>query len=708
MSLNSIISTSLSGLFTNQQAIRVTSNNVANVNTENYARVRVNTEAAVVQGTSSGVAISSIERVVDQFLETALRTSISNTEEFSVQREFHDRFQGILGDPASDSSVAARIDQFFSSIADLTLNPSDVLRRQQSLSELQSLLDQVGEIQVQIQNLRSEASQQINQTTQSINEELQRINNLNPLLVRQRAFGEESGGLEGQLASSLAALSELVDVRVNRDTTGSVTVTTQSGYPLVDSSLVQLSYNAPGVVGSDTIFPPVTANRVADDTLAPISSPVELTGNIRSGRLAGLTELRDKQLVDLSLTFGEFAARLADELNANQNKFVAVPPPNTLTGQPTLVDGGHIANFTGAVSFSIVDSQNRLQDSSIIDFDALPATTTFDDVITQVNSDLTGFGSLTLTNGVLTFAATDASHGAVIFDDETTPSDRAGRGFSHFFGMNNLIVADDPGIYETGITGAEDHNIASGGSISFQVINSDGAEIDTVNVPITGTTFNDIVGASGDLNNVSGLGAYFTFSLSANGELNYTENTGYSDISLRVIADSTEVGTTGLSFTRAFGLGDTFRVDAAKNLQVRRDIQNNPGLLALGAFDRTAAVGEVALTSGDQRGALALQNLETSLVSFNEAGELRAGNVTLSQYMGRLLGNAGLMAQRAENFEEDNLALQQEVSQRNSDVSGVNLDEELANLVIFQNAYNAAARILSSVQELYDSLLSAV
>ena len=87
---------------------------------------------------------------------------------------------------------------------------------------------------------------------------------------------------------------------------------------------------------------------------------------------------------------------------------------------------------------------------------------------------------------------------------------------------------------------------------------------------------------------------------------------------------------------------------------------------------------------------------------------MKASSVTLSQYVARFLGNAGLQAQRAQNLEEDNLALQQEVSQRNSDVSGVNMDEELSNLVVYQNAYNAAARVLSSVQELYDSLLAAV
>lgn len=704
MSLNNIISTSLSGLFTNQQAIRVTSNNIANVNTENYARVRVNTEAAVVQGTSAGVNIASIERVVDQFLETALRTSVSNTEEFSAQREFHDRFQGILGDPASDSSLAARLDQFFGSVADLTLNPADVLRRQQTINELQSFLDQVSEIQVQIQNLRSEASQQMSETVDSINEELQRVHSLNPLLVRQGALGEETGGLEGQLSDSLSRLSELIDIRVSRSDTGQVTVTTQSGYPLVDSGLSQLTYNAPGIVTSGTFFPAVTINRVDDQTLEPISTDVDLARNIRSGRLAGLAEMRDHQLVDLSLSIGELSARLADEFNGIQNQFVAVPPSNTLTGVETFVDGAHATNFSGIVSFAIVDEQNQLVSSTTVDFDSAPPAD-FDALVSQVNTALGGNGTLALTDGVMSFAATNSNHGVVIADDASTPSDRAGRGFSHFFGMNNLVEADRPGIYETGLDGTEDHNLNTGGTISFQVVNSDGSELDTVSVTTTGTTYADMVA---ELNNVSGLGAYFTVSLGSNGELNVTENAGFEGVSLKVQSDTTEAGNTGLSFTRIFGIGDTYTVDAARNLQVRSVIQDDPNMLALGSFDAAAGVGTVALTSGDQRGALALQSLETSLVAFESAGELRSGNVTLSQYVGRILGNAGLMAQRAENFEEDNLALQQEVFQRNSDISGVNMDEELANLVVYQNAYNAAARILSSVQELYDSLLNAV
>ena len=147
---------------------------------------------------------------------------------------------------------------------------------------------------------------------------------------------------------------------------------------------------------------------------------------------------------------------------------------------------------------------------------------------------------------------------------------------------------------------------------------------------------------------------------------------------------------------------------AARNLSIRSEILDQPNLLSLGQFDQSVGVGQTALTDGDQRGALALQRLETTLVAFDDAGELQGASVTLSQYTANWLGNVGLMARRATNLEEDNQALQLEIDQRQADVSGVNMDEELANLIVFQNAYNAAARVLSSVQELYDELLNVV
>lgn len=731
MSINNILSSSLSGLFANQAALRATSNNVANVNTEHYSRVRVELEANVTQGATAGVRVRDVSRVVDQFLETALRTATSNASEFTAQREFHDRLQGILGDPAADSSLSTRIDKIFQTVADLALNPADVLRRQQTISELQSFLDQTSLFQEQLQNLRGETSQQISENVDAINEQLQRIHDLNPLLAKANTGNNETGGLEGQMSQALADLSELIDIKIDRQATGTVFVTTSSGYPLVDTSLSQLSYSAPGIVAADTQFPTINISRVHEDTLQPTTTPVDLLPHVRSGRLQGLLEMRDVQLPQLSVTLGELGARVADEFNAIQNKYSAVPPPNTMTGKQTIVDQDQTHGFTGEVTFAVVNrTTNDLVRKITIDFSSY---TTMADAIAAVNAatgasvvstpgtnGLGGDATLSLTNGVMSFTATNAANGVVIVDSTTNPSQRAGRGFSHFFGMSDLITAKKPGIYETGVTAAQTHGMAPNATINFRVMDANAREINTVTVTVpdpSGSPAGDPTyqGMVDELNLTSGLGAYFTFALDSKGALTWTPKTGFDGAKLQVVADGTDIGSnlttprpTGVSFTEAFGMGDSFRANAANSIQVKKEIQDDPDRLALSVFDASVTTASTVLTKGDQRGALAFQALETTLVSFSEAGELKGSSVTLSQYVSRFLGNAGLQAARATNFEEDNLALQQEIGQRNSDISGVNLDEELANLVVYQNAYNAAARILSSVQELYDSLLAAV
>ncbi|WP_286828370.1 MULTISPECIES: flagellar hook-associated protein FlgK [Kordiimonas] len=704
MSINGIINTSLSGLFTNQAAIQATSNNIANVNTEGYARVVVETEANILQGQSSGVSISDIKRVVDKFLESALQTSTSNLSEVTVQREFHDRLQGILGDPASDSSLAARMDQIYQAMADLALNPADVLRRQQMLSEIGSFTDQINLYHDQIQSLRSEASTQMAETVNAINTTLQRIDELNPLLVRASALGEESGGLEGQLSLALNELASLIDIKIERTAAGGVKIATGDGYPLLDTSLFQLEYDAPGIVEAGTTFPTIDVYRVNDDG-EQISSTVDLTPHIRSGKLKGLMEMRDNQLVDLSVTLGELSARAMDEFNAIQNKYSAVPAPNSMEGKQTFVDGAHQTGFTGQTTFAVVDANNQLVNSVTVDFSDTGTYPDFDAVVTAVNAALGADGTLALNNGVMSFTATNSANGVVIADDEADPSDRAGRGFSHFFGMNDLLSADRAGIYETGLDGTEDHNMGAAETIEFEVLDSLGRSLATISVGTTGTTFDDMIT---ELNNVGGLGAYFSFTLESDGQLTYEETASYDGINLKVINDTTDIGGTGVTFTGAFGIGDKHRVEAARDVTINEDITSDPNRLSLAVFDATGAVGDVVLTDGDQRGALAFQSLETSLVGFDSAGELKASNVTLSQYVARFLGNAGLQARRVSDLEADNIALQQEVQARNSAVSGVNMDEELSNLIVYQNAYGAAARVLSSVQDLYDDLLSIV
>lgn len=720
MTLNSILSTSISGLFANQESIRSTSNNIANVNTDGYNRTEIRQETRILQGSASGVEVTQINRVVDRFLEASQRVTRSNTSEFTIQRQFHDRLQGFLGDPASDSALNVQVDDIFRRLSDLALAPSDILRRQSALSDIDSLSRQLSTLENQIQSLRGDASQQIVQATGRANEALARIFQINPLLVRETVLGGETGGLEQQLSVAIEELATEFDITVNRRSNGGVDVFTSSGQVLVsNATLAQLNYDAPGVVTGETIFPPITVSRVDPDTLEQLGAETDFTQQIRSGELRGLLDLRDKSLVDLTESLGEFSARFKDELNAIHNAFSAVPPPNSLTGAATPVLGSNSLNFTGEVTLAVLNSDNTTNTQTIIDFDAQTingvsnptAFADFSSLITAVNTELGGAGTLSLSNGQLGFSATNANNGVIIQDDPDNPSRRAGRGLSHFFGMNDLIQSESSGIFEPGFQATDLHGLSTGESIFFSIQDNLGRNISSATITIdasTNMTYQDLINSLNDTS--TGLGNFFTFSLDPDtGAITHTVNPPRQDLDFSVVSDNTQLGGSGLSVGEVFGLATGVRAAASRNIGVVERISSNPINMALAQFDKTAlASGDDAIAAGDQRGALAFQRLETNLVSFSSAGELVQGDITLPQYIARFLGNAGTMAQRVTNLEADNNALLFEIEQRQSDFSGVNLDEELANLVIFQNAYGAAARILSSVQELYDDLLSVV
>lgn len=703
MSIDSIINSSLTGLFTNQAALAVTSNNIANVNTEGYSRLDIATSAIVLSGEAAGVQIDKIYRIVDTYLNDAHRSALSNSAEYEIQSAFHDRIQGQLGAPDSDSSLAARINQVYTSLADLTLNPSDALRRQGWLADIDSTLQGISQLSETIQVLRGDASQRMADQIEVLNTQLERIHTLNPLIAAEKLSGNSGGSLEGQMDAALAEVSKYISINVSYNADGTVIVSGATGQILVDKSLYKLGYDSPGTSTAETNYPLIQIFRVDRDSGEIIEPGRDYDASISSGSLRGLLDLRDVQLRDYALSVGELGANLMDQFNAVHNSLSSVPAPNQFIGRQTAVAGTSPPNFTGIVTFAITDASNNLVAKHTVDFDGAPPAT-FDALIAQVNAGLAGAGTLSLVNGVMTMTATNSSDGVIISDDLVTPSDRAGRGFSHYFGMNDLITADQMGYYENGFSGVDAHGMVAPQSITFEVTDKFGRHIASVLVPATGTTFNDMFG---ELSNAAGLGAYFTFT-GTNGALSWTENPAYSGIQLSVISDTTNSNGTNVSYTELRGMGYKYTMDAAKDMAIAERIDVDVSLLSMSQFDHTAAVGASAIAYGDQAGALRFQDLETKLVSFRQAGEINKTNATLSQYLNQVLGNAGQMANRASNLANDYGTMKLELEKRRMDVGGVNLDEELANMIVYQNAYNASARMLTSAQELFDTLLRAV
>ena len=395
----------------------------------------------------------------------------------------------------------------------------------------------------------------------------------------------------------------MIDILISRNANGTIGLATTSGTVLLDSSLRELEYSAPGTVTAEVLFNPIQIWRIDNLSGQRVGTARDFDHQISSGKLRGLLDLRDDELRDLSLTLGELSATVIDQINAIHNAHTSVPPPNQLTGRSTVIGVSGLQDFfTGITTFAVVDANNQLVNRVTIDFGV---TTTFTDILTAVNAGLGADGTLTLVNGVMEFTATDPTHGVVLADDPASPSSRGGQSFSQYFAMNNLLQAAVPTNYNTGYGATAGHNIVAGGLVTFGITGSDGKVLTqyTLDPAVAGPSYLSLLN---DLNTPGALGNFVTFSMDALGAIVVTPNAGSEGIRLTVISDTTDTLGSGISFTALFGIGDRYLVDASKNVKIRDSISQQPANMAMASFDLTAAIGTIALSEGDQSGATTL------------------------------------------------------------------------------------------------------
>ena len=159
--------------------------------------------------------------------------------------------------------------------------------------------------------------------------------------------------------------------------------------------------------------------------------------------------------------------------------------------------------------------------------------------------------------------------------------------------------------------------------------------------------------------------------------------------------------------------GDTVAGSAA-NLAVETRFKTNPGLLSLGQMIKSpdslntnvAPNYTYQLNPGDNSIITKLSQLTGQNLNFVTAGGLGATSNTFTGYAAQIIGSASANAATAKTTDTNANALLQGYQENSSAISGVNLDTELANTVIYQNAYTASARVITVANQLFDTLLN--
>jgi flagellar hook-associated protein 1 FlgK len=706
VSLNTIMSTAASGLSTAQTQLRVVSDNVANVNTPGYVRKIVDQQSTTVDGVGVGVDVARVRLASDRFLQAASLAAAGEAARAGVKAELYDRVQGLFGDPTGESGFLAQIDRLFAAFQPLAEDATSSPLRQDALFRAEQLFQDAARVAGDIQRVRTDADGRIASAVEKVNGLLKDIEALNVEISRGTVVGRDVSGAEAVQAQLIDTLSTLMDVKVTARNPGGVNLRTGDGMVLVGDGAATLEYTRAGEVAPETAFDEVWL-------IEPRGERRSLMDHLKSGEILGLVELRDQDAPRAALRLAELTSRIADELNRAHNAASAVPPPNSLTGRETgLSLDSALAGFAGRTQFAIVGLDGRLVRKVEVDFstpgqisvDGGPATAR-SNFLTAVNAALGADGSLAFTGGVLSFQANGATNGVVVAEGSPA-SANAGRGFSHFFGLNDLVRSDRIAQLETGLRAGDAHGFGGAGqSLTFRLTNPAGARVRdlTVAVPATG----DVTGLLALLNDpTTGVGRWGTFDLDAQGVVAFTPNPG-TDLRLSVIEDKTS-NPQGVGMAEFFNLGDGARMSRADGFSIRTDVARDASRIALAKFDTAAAVNGVALSRGDGRGALALADAGQRTTQFAEAGGAAGGSLSVARYAAELAGDVGQRAAAHGQRKEATEALLKEAKDRRASFEGVNLDEELIKLTTFQQAFNASSRMIQAAREMYDVLLNMV
>lgn len=300
--LTSALSIALSALTSEKGAMDATANNVANVNTPGYSRVRpVLTEndpvviAPLTFGT--GVSLSKLESLRDPILQLRIGQETQSQGELdafvTAMQQVEVNFQSSSGD------LGSQLTQFFNSVNQLATDPVDLSLRQAVLTAAQNLATGFRNTSSNLIRQRSSLDLNVVQDVQQINTLTGQIAQLNGQITNLENLRQDASAFVDQRDVLIQQLSGLIDVASIKSSNG-LTLTTSNGTALVAGEENFLLSTQTDAAGVQHIF----------------SNQTDITAKLNSGALAGTIAVRDNRIPVLLSQLDSLAAGFATAVNS--------------------------------------------------------------------------------------------------------------------------------------------------------------------------------------------------------------------------------------------------------------------------------------------------------------------------------------------------------------------------------------------------------
>lgn len=663
----SLLNIASAGVRSSSELLQTTSKNITNVNTEGYVRERTEFTTMV----DNQVGRGETYRLLNEFAQSQLNRDTSNKSFFDQFVTEANRVDTIFSEESNNLSTG--INSLFNNVQEALNQPSSSVARSLVMTDAQSLVDQMDRLSGIVLEQQSIVNEQLEIFSEEANSLIQNINTLNQeiAVVNGTNNASDASSIYNQRDLAIRELSELVDIETLDGPNGEKLVFMGTGESLV---MENGTFNLFSLSGDpDPNFKELTL-----DVNGGKAVPLEIDASKLKGKIGGLLAFRDDILVPAQNQIGQMGLAIADAFN-EQNK-LGMDANGELGGDifniPT-VGGYAYQDNTGSASLTATLEAGKGSELPASDFIVTYTANANEVSIQPIDNKGEPLGSASL--------ATIPPSGVINSDDFTT---------GESFGLQINVSG-------SGIEGDQ-----------FQIkLNSEAA----TSISLATSRGEDLALAS-PIRTANSIDNTSTATISA-GEVTSVTSGGFTSTPGLINGDITLVKT---------GTANEYQITDANGTTTYTITPPAEGILAQAGvpysnygfdfdIEGTPATGDtftLEFNEGgfdDNRNGLKLADLQNGeLVRKNVVTTASADNHdTFNQAYSGLVSDIGVVTGQAITSASAFDALAQQSEAWYESLSGVNLDEEAANLLRFQQSYSASAQVLAAAQEVFDTLLSA-
>lgn len=638
-------------MFANYATLQTIGNNIANANTPGYSRQQVELGTAGGQSTGAGffgqgVSVQTVTRASDAFLTRDAAMSKSQAARDAARLEQLERLEKVF--PTGESGLGYAAGDLLNAFVDVANRPQDASARQVVLARAEELASRFRAADSQLDALQSGVTEDVKNSVTVVNTLAKRVADINRQIAAAQGSGHAPNDLLDQRDQLISEIGSYVQVTTIEADDGSLGVFIGGGQRLVLGSNAQQLKVVPDAYDAAKVR--LAISEAGGERLLPEDSLV-------AGKLPGLLAFQNQDLADARAMIGQLASAIAGAVNRQQSlgldlgqpagsgaPLFALGAPAALPASTNARDAG--GNFLSSVSLTVADpKQLQASDYELRTDASTPGQyflTRLSDGVTRTVADGDTVDGFTLAIGTPAPGATDRFL--------LQPVSQAAQGMARVLNNPNGIAASSPVVatVASGNTGT-----ATVGSLTVTSTALDPTQ--TANISFTDDSGN------------------------YNWELRDAGNAVVSSGTGTWTAGST-IALNGFELTLA---GVPRSGDAVQVAPTTFPAANNGNALSLLALRDAGIVGEQLLAGG--------------VVS--------AGESITSAYASAM-ADIGVRVQSARSSSNISTAVATNAEAARAGVSGVNLDEEAARLIQFQQAYQAAAKVLQVAQSVFDTLLS--